>query len=205
MNDLRIILKAIAQDLGDPAGWSAPVEFRGSLALCALNSAYSLRATSISVKRVIARYRAVRPTADTDSGLDLISVMDDAGGPRDFARDILRNDSKLPGTRRVRTEGIYEGLTRLAALDAPVTSAGHLRTAVADGSASAENAWRSVVGFGPLAWSYLLMNAGVGTETKPDVMVQRYLAHALGEGHTLAPARARRLLELAAADLGVEP
>jgi len=116
---LHILLKAIAQDLGDPTGWCAPVEFRGSLALCALNSADSLRATSISVKRVIARYRAVRPTADTDSGPDLISVLDDAGGPRDFARDILRNDSKLPGTSRPRTEGIYEGLTRFAALDVP--------------------------------------------------------------------------------------
>lgn len=55
MTDVHILLKAIAKDLGDPIGWSAPVEFRDSLALCALNSAYSLRATSTSVKRVIAR------------------------------------------------------------------------------------------------------------------------------------------------------
>jgi hypothetical protein len=81
MTDLQILLKAIEEDLGDPIGWSDPVEFRGSLALCALNSAYSLRATSNSVKRVIARYRAVRPTADTDSGPDLIRAMDDASGP----------------------------------------------------------------------------------------------------------------------------
>jgi len=181
------------------------VEFRDSLALCALNAAYSLRATSTSVKRVIARYRAVRPTADTDNGPDLMRAMDDAGGPGAFAREIVSNDSKLPGTSRLRTEGIYEGLTRLAALDVAVTSAEHLRTAAGNGSTSAEKAWRSVVGFGPLCWSYLLMNAGVGTETKPDVMVQRYLAGALGEDRTLALARTRQLLELAAADLGVEP
>jgi hypothetical protein len=205
MTELHLFLKAIAADLGDPSGWSAPVEFPSSLALCALNSAYSLRATSTSAKRVLARYRGARPTADTDSGPDLVRAMDDAGGPAEFARDVLRNDSKLPGTKRLRTEGIYDGLTRLAALDCAVTSAKHLRTAAADNSTSAEKAWRSVAGFGPLSWSYLLMNAGVGTETKPDVMVQRYLARALGQGHTLAPARIRQLLEFAAADLAVEP
>lgn len=205
MTDLQIFLKAIGKDLGDPANWSAPVEFPDSLALCALNSAYSLRATSTSVQRVLARYRAVSPTADTDGGPDLISAMDDAGGPRDFALEILDNESKLPGTKRLRTEGIYEGLTRLAALDTSVTSAEHLRTAGGEGNTFAEKAWLSVVGFGSLSWSYLLMNAGVGTETKPDVMLQRYLARALGEERRLAPARARQLVELAAAELGVEP
>ncbi|WP_411375743.1 hypothetical protein ACLH0K_05075 [Arthrobacter sp. MPF02] len=205
MTDLQLLLKAIARDLGDPTTWSAPVEFPNSLALCALNSAYSLRATSASAKNVLARYRAVRPTADSDSGPDLLQAMDDVGGPSNFAGGILCNDSKLPGTTRLRTEGIYEGLTRLAALDAAVTSAKDLRAAAVDGIASAKNAWCSVIGFGPLSWSYLLMNAGVGTETKPDVMVQRYLARALGEDHMLTPARARQLLELAAAELAVEP
>jgi hypothetical protein len=102
--------------------------------------------------------------------------MDSAGGPAGFARDILCNESKLPGTNRLRPEGIYEGLSRLAALDTSVTNAEHLRAAAADESTSAKAAWLSVKGFGVLAWSYLIMNAGVSTETKPDVMVQRYLA-----------------------------
>ena len=103
MTDLQILLKAIAENLGDPTGWSAPVEFRDSLALCALNSAYSLRATSISVKRVIARYHAVRPTADTDSGLDLISVMDDAGGPRATAKPPAAGCGRNLGNRPTRS------------------------------------------------------------------------------------------------------
>lgn len=205
MTDLDLLVKAIAEDLGDPSGWSAPVEFRDSLALSALNSAYSLNATSTSAKNVLARYRAFRPTADTDSGPDLMKAMDDAGGPANFARDILRNERPLPGTNRLRPEGIYEGLSRLAALDTAVTSAEHLRSAMADGSTSAKKAWFSVSGFGPLAWSYLIMNAGVSTETKPDVMVQRYLARVLGEDNKLGTARTRQLLELAAAELAVEP
>lgn len=205
MTDLDLLLKAIAEDLGDPSDWGAPVEFRDSLALCALNSAYSLRGSSAAATNVLVRYRAFRPTADTDSGADLLLAMDGAGGPVDFAREILRNESKLPGTSRVRPEGIYEGLARLATLGTPVLSTGHLRTAVATGDTSAKAAWLSVKGFGALAWSYLIMNAGVGTETKPDVMVQRYLARVLGDGQKLTPARTRDLLQLAAEELNVEP
>ncbi|BCW86500.1 hypothetical protein [Paenarthrobacter ureafaciens] len=205
MTDLDLLLKAIAEDLGDPSGWGAPVEFRDSLALCALNSAFSLRGSSAAATNVLARYRAFRPTADTDSGADLLLAMDGAGGPTDFARDILRNESKLPGTSRVRPEGIYEGLSRLTALETPISNTEHLRTAVAAGDTSVKAAWLSVKGFGALAWSYLIMNAGVGTETKPDVMVQRYLARVLGDGQKLTPARTRDLLQLAAEELNVEP
>lgn len=205
MTELDHLVKAIAQDLGDPSDWSAPVEFRDSLALCALNSAYSLRASSAAATNVLARYRAFRPTADTDSGADLMAAMDSMGGPANFARNILRNESKLPGTNRLRPEGIYEGLHRLAALDTAVTSTEHLRTAATNGNPSAKTAWLSVKGFGALAWSYLIMNAGVGTETKPDVMVQRYLARVLGDDKKLTPLRMRQLLQLAARKLTVEP
>ncbi|MEE2570955.1 hypothetical protein V1638_16385 [Pseudarthrobacter sp. J64] len=156
MIELDLLLKAIAEDLGNPSGWTAPVEFRDSLALCALNSAYSLRASSAAATRVLAGYRMFRPTADTDSGTDLMKAMDSAGSPADFARDILHNESKLPGTKRLRPEGIYGGLARLAALNPAVTSTEHLRDAATNGSTSAKTAWLSVVGFGPLAWSYLI-------------------------------------------------
>ncbi|WP_146065708.1 hypothetical protein [Arthrobacter pityocampae] len=205
MTEIDLFLTTITKDLGDPSDWIAPVEFRDSLALCALNSAYSLNGLSIAAKNVIARYRTFRPTADTDSGPDLMEAMDSVGGPRDFAVNILRNKRPLARSNRMRPEGIYEGVSRLAALDTAVTTAEHLRTAVIDGGTAAQRAWLSVKGFGPLAWSYLIMNAGVGTETKPDVMIQRYLARALGETKVLGPDRTRHFLQLAAAELSVEP
>uniref|UniRef100_UPI003F4915DD hypothetical protein n=1 Tax=Paenarthrobacter ureafaciens TaxID=37931 RepID=UPI003F4915DD len=205
MTELDRLLKSIAEDIGDPSGWGAPVEFRGSLALCALNSAYSLRGSSAAATNVLARYREYSSTADTDSGPDLMEAMDGAGGPADFARDILRNQSKLPGTNRVRPEGIYEGLSRLATLTTAVDTTERLRTSVAAGDTSVKEAWLSVKGFGDLAWSYLIMNAGVGTETKPDVMVQRYIARVLDDGKNLTSARTRNLLQRAAAALNVEP
>lgn len=203
MNELQSLLKAITTDLGDPGGWQAPVEFRDSLALCALNSAYSLRATSTSAIRVLTRYRELRPSADTDSGPDLLQVMDQAGGPETFAVDVLHNRSKLPGTTQLRTSGIHQALTRLAAPDIAVTTPAQLRNAARN--AAAQNAWRSVAGFGPLSWSYLLMNAGVNTETKTDVMVQRYLTRTLSPEHPLTSTHARQLLLAAATELDVHP
>lgn len=52
---LEKVLAAIRSDLGDPATWGAPVEMQDSLALCALNSAYSLQNTSAAVRNVLRR------------------------------------------------------------------------------------------------------------------------------------------------------
>lgn len=202
-SEREILRRMIETDLGSPDTWTPPVEFRGSLALCALNSAYSLRARSRSGQNVIARYRDHRPSADTDSGPDLVQCIDDAGGPAAFARDVLDNNSKLPGTDQVRPEGIRCALMGLAGLAHPVTTTQDLRAA--GDSGDAKSAWLSVRGLGPLSWSYLLMNAGVESVTKPDVHIRDYLAHALKEDAPPEVARARTLLQEAADDLGVTP
>lgn len=202
MSEIETVVAVISSDLGEPSTWGAPVEFRDSLALCALNSAYSLRATSTSGQGVLRRYRAARASADSDSGPDLLHAMDAAGGPGSFARNVLINESKLPGTRRLRTEGIYEGLTALAGSDVGVTTAEHLRETA--NRYEAKRAWLSAKGLGPLSWSYLLMNAGVDSETKPDTMIVRYLSRVLGVEHTLSADRAGRLLKDAAAAMDVE-
>lgn len=203
MSDVQAVVDAIKSDLGNPESWGAAVEFRNSLALCALNSGYSLRGGSPAAKNVLARYRSLRPTADSDSGPDLISAMDEAGGPERFASEVLRNRTVLPGTSRVRTVGIYEALTRLAALEPSVETAAQLRAGVNGDRTEAKRAWVSVSGLGDQSWSYLLMNAGVDTETKPDVMVRRYLTRSLQASQDIGPARARELLTAAAAQEGV--
>lgn len=193
----------LLRDLDDPATWRLPIEFRDSLALCALNSAYSTRGSSSAARRVLDRYRALRPTAATDSSVDLLAAMDASGGPARFATDVLANHSKLPGTSRLRTEGIYEALTRLAELEVPVTDTAALRHGWQD--ATVRCAWVGVLGLGPLSWSYLLMNAGVDDMVKPDVKVARYLARKLGHSDEFAQADAKTLLFEAAAALNVTP
>ena len=203
MDDLQSLQAAISTNLGDPSEWDAPVEFPDSLALCALNSVYSLRSHSTAGQRVLARYRACSSSADTDTGPDLIAAMDGAGGPEAFARAVLQNDSKLPGTNRLRTIGIHEALTRLAAPEIGVTTTAQLRAAADD--KRAEKAWRSVSGLGPLSWSCFLMDAGSNHQSKPDVMVQRYISRAIDSRRTLTADEARQLIESAAADLQVTP
>lgn len=202
-DDLEQLLKSIEVDLGDPAEWPAPVEFRDSLALCVLNSVYSLRASSPSVVNVLNRYRAARPSADTDSGSDLLEAIGEAGGPEAFAHNVLRNGRTLPGTKRLRTIGIHEALTKFETAEVAVHTAAELRQNAKN--PAVKRAWLSVVGLGKLSWAYLLMNAGVDAETKPDVMLQRFTRRALGSEGQVTPERTRQLLMAAAGHLDVQP
>lgn len=199
-SDLDRLLAAVRKGLGAPSEWALPIEFPDSLALCALNSTYSLRGGSQSVRNVLARYRAARSNASRDSGPDLLAAMDAAGGPEQFALDVLENRSVLPGTLRLRTVGIHEGLTNLR--DLGVRTAEDLRSSASD--PATRRAWVSVVGIGDLGWSFLLMNAGVGSESKPDVMVQRFVSRALGGEGPMSTEQTRDLLRSAAENLGVE-
>lgn len=203
MDDIETVAIATEHDLGDPRSWRAPVEFRNSLALCALSLAYSLRGSTPAVKNVLARYRALRPTADTDTGLDLVAAMDTAGGAENFAREVLSNGSFLPGTSQLRTVGIYDALVRLASLSPSVTTAAQLRIGDDAVRARAFHAWTSTKGLGPQSWSYLIMNAGVDTDTKPDVMVRRYLSRVLSLDRGISQDRARELLRGVAERRGV--
>ena len=196
------VLAAIRNDLGDPGTWGAPVEMKDSLALCALNSAFSLQNTSAAVRNVLRRYREHRINAgadpSTDSGPDLIEAMNAAGGAREFSTDVLETRAAFPKTGRMRSEAIYDALSALA--DLGVTTTQNLRDA-ADQS-DAERAWCSVKGLGKQSWAYLLMNAGETSRTKPDTMVRRFLARATGK--PVDAVEATRLVTEAAAALDVE-
>ena len=199
---LSKVLAAIRNDLGDPGTWGAPVEMKDSLALCALNSAFSLQNTSAAVRNVLRRYREHRVNAgadpSTDSGPDLIEAMNAAGGAREFSTDVLETRAAFPKTGRMRSEAIYDALSALA--DLGVTTTQNLRDA-ADQS-DAERAWCSVKGLGKQSWAYLLMNAGEASRTKPDTMVRRFLARATGK--PVDAVEATRLVTEAAAALDVE-
>lgn len=199
---LEKVLDAIRADLGDPCAWGAPVEIRGSLALCALNSGYSLRATSASVRNVLRRYRVHRLQAGADpahdSGPDLLQAMDAVGGPRVFSLEVLKTGAAFPKTGRLRAEAIYDAVTGLANLG--VATGPQLLEASAD--RATRWAWQSVKGLGSQSWTYLLMNAGDRNQTKPDTMVQRFLNRATGS--TVSENEATRLVNAAAEALGVD-
>ena len=93
------VLDAVRTKLGDPSTWGAPVEMRDSLALCALNSAHSLRAGTPSMRRVLRRYRdhrtAMGADPEKDSGRDLRAVIDAAGGPEGFSDIVIDDHSRF--------------------------------------------------------------------------------------------------------------
>lgn len=199
-SDVELVVEAARSQLGEPETWGAPVEFLDSLALCALNSSFSLRNKSSSVRAVLARYRALRPTADTDSGPDLLRAMGEAGGPENFAVNVLGSRKCLPGTSRLCTVGIYEGLENLQAIG--VVTAADLRELA--GVRETKRAWTRVKGIGRMGWSYLIMNAGVSSETKPDVMLESFVSRAVGSETRVGSARTSRAVREAAKVLGVE-
>lgn len=174
---------------------------RDSLALCALNSVHTLRAGTPSARRVVRRYLdhriATGADPETDSGSDLLGVIDAAGGPEAFSNGVIGNRSKLPGATRLRAEGIADGLRTLEALG--VTTTEQLRERSND--LETRRAWVSVKGLGSQSWDYLRMNAGVDDVTKPDEMVRRFLTRAAGAD--VSPGRARELVRAAAEELGV--
>lgn len=203
--EVALLVRAVREELGDPERWRAPVQFPNSLALCALNSVYSLNGRSRAGANVVGRYQQWRrdngANPETDSGPDLLALMDAAGGPRAFALEVLDARRPLARSPRLRTEGIHDGLRALQALS--ILTAEGLRRTHDENREAVRRAWMAVPGLGKRSWFYLLMNAGVEDEAKIDVMLSRYIARALG-----APARshahARELMKAVAEELGVK-
>src|SRR5699024_11795837 len=72
------------------------------------------------------------------------------------------------------------------------------------GARETKRAWMRVKGIGTMGWSFLIMNAGVSSETKPDVMVESFVSRAVGSETRVGPARTSQAVREAAAVLGVE-
>lgn len=191
-DDIEAVITEVERVLGDPGGWPIPVEFPDSLALCALNSVYSLQSGSAAGRNVIRRYRAFRQAAgadpNSDNGSDLLGVIKAAGGPMGFANDIVDNRTKLRPTGRLKSDGVYEAVKRL--LDLHVNTAADLRKASADELLEVGREWQKTNGLGPASWDYLTMNAGVD-DMKVDQMLKRFFHRALG--HPSAPITDRRI------------
>lgn len=190
---------ARGRGLGDPSDWRAPTGYPDSLALCVIDSIWSIGIRYANVVAVVGRYSASRPAAESDDLADLLAAVEAAGGI-----DAWR--SKVGTRHRTSSRGgIYKSDAVVAAAEALVAvgvdSAKDLRDADAATLARAEIVWCAVRGQrSGISWHYLLML--VGTEdVKPDRMILRFLTRAIGYQPDLDQARA--LVRAAAAELGV--
>lgn len=177
-----------------PNEWKDPSGYRGSLALCVIDSAFSLRASYASTSRVLERYRAVRQAAgadaDVDNLMDLVAAIDSVGGSAMAAGPgLFSNHGYAPGTARagrqgvLKAEAVHQAARQLLAADTDTID--DLRAH----QVAARRAWLSVRGLGWVSWDYLQMLTG-DDGVKADTMVQRFVAAAL-EARTVGATRAK--------------
>ncbi|GMA37550.1 hypothetical protein [Demequina litorisediminis] len=177
-----------------------------SLALCAVDSVYSLAARYSGVINAVSRYGAVRAgsgaDATKDSLLDLVEAIDRVGGPTAAAERLFKNRQITPGTKRRKAEARYGAATRLSGPEVGIATASDLVACACDPARleRVRRAWMAEPGLGYASWRYLLMLAGV-PGVKIDRMITRYVARAFGR--TLSKVELEAAFAGAAASLGV--
>jgi hypothetical protein len=205
---LRAILAAVESLLPSPDRWETPGSY-ASVGLAVIASVWSIGVRYQSVDNVIARYRAERlaggadPEADAPG--DVRRFIEACGGPEAFARrmgnrqrtsttnGILKAEAVLHEARILEDEGVE--------LTADLTGAGPERLD------HLQDRWSTVAGQGSgVSWRAFSMLVGL-PEVKPDRMIRRFAAAALGRPRETAVGvdEARDLILAAAARLGVAP
>jgi hypothetical protein len=205
---LAAMLAAVATLLGGPAEWRTPDGY-DSVGLAIIDSVWSIGVRYQGVRNVIARYRAARlanghdPEADRPE--DVRRFIEACGGAQAFAdrmgnrqrtssrNGILKAEAVLNEALILEREGV--------AVPADLVDAGdqrldHLR-----------RGWSSVTGQGSgVSWRAFCMLVGLA-EVKPDRMIRRFVAAALGRSGESAVGveEARELVIATAARLDVSP
>jgi hypothetical protein len=205
---LRAIVAAVETLLPSPDHWETPDGY-ASVGLAIIDSVWSIGVRYQSVEKVIARYRAERLAgghdADADRPADVRQFIDACGGAEGFAErmrnrqrtsttnGILKAEAVLHEARILEDEGV--------ALPADLAGAGQERLDHLQGR------WSTVTGQASgVSWRAFSMLVGL-PEVKPDRMIRRFAAAALGRPGATAVGvdEARDLVMAAAARLGVSP
>jgi hypothetical protein len=197
--DVDAVEKLVRDRLGEPSVWVEPDGYPDSLALCAIDSVYSLQSHYTATVNVLDRYRSHRREDGVDPSKDgvpeLLAAIQEVGGPTSAADGLFRNRANAPGTRRLKSEALAEAAERLA--DIGVETTIHLRSV---DRSQAGRAWQ-VKGLGPVSWDYLLMLSGA-QGIKADRRVRSFVTTAVGESSLVSKDRAERAAKAAAERLG---
>jgi hypothetical protein len=205
---LVAMLAAVDRLLGSAGGWSAPDGY-DSVGLALIDAVWSIGVRYQSVENVIARYHAERLAAggdpDVDRPEDVRRFVESCGGFEAFAvrmgnrqrtstrSGILKAEAVLREARILEREGV--------AVPADLASADEERLDHLRGE------WSSVPGQGSgVSWRAFSMLVGLN-DVKPDRMVRRFVAGALGRPsqNAVSADEARELVMATAARLGVPP
>lgn len=203
------MLVACREQLPASGVWRPFVGYPDSLALAVMDAVWSTGTRYAITTGVLKRYTAHRQRMGGDAahdGLqDLLDVFESLGGIDGFIDRIgTRNRvSSHPGAA-LKAEAVHRAATAIRELD--IDAAEEFRAAEGTELANrARTAWLAVPGQGSgISWRYLRMLLGL-PDVKPDRMVVRFVASALDvDERTLAGDRVVRLVQEAAARLGVD-
>jgi hypothetical protein len=205
---LQAILAAIELLLPSPDRWATPGGYE-AVGLAVIDAVWSIGVRYQSVENVIARYRAARlaggedPEADRPS--DVRRFIEACGGAEAFAQRIGNRQRTSTTNGILKAEAVLHEARILedesVALRADLTGASQERLDHLQGR------WSTVAGQGSgVSWRAFSMLVGL-PEVKPDRMIRRFAAAALGRPRETAVGvdEARELVLGAAARLGVSP
>ena len=185
-DDALAVADAALTTLGPQDAWEGFRGYPDSLALCAIDSTFSLQARYSTVGNVIDRYRTIRVrqggSPETDGTRDLLAAIEAHGGAHASAESLFENKSLAPGTKRRKSEALYAAASALDSIGIHTTD--DLRRAAArdDTRVPVARAWLGTKGLGNASWNYLLMLAG-RDGVKADRMIMRFVQRAVGSEH----------------------
>lgn len=201
MSDATLAAEAALRELGAPSQWRTPRGYPDLLGLCVIDSVFSLRSRYRSVEKARNSHRAARgalgANADRDGAPQLVDAILWAGGPDNASTVLFANESRAPGTRRLKAAAIMDGAQGL--IDMGVRTTTDPRRALGASCADVRSRWLAVPGLSPVSWDYLAMLAGEDG-VKADTWVVRYVTRVTGE--PVSAARAAKALIGAAEILG---
>jgi hypothetical protein len=205
---LPAMIASVEALLGSPDSWVTPDGY-DSVALAMIDAVWSIGVRYQSVENVIARYRAERlagghdPEADRPE--DVRRFIEACGGPEGFAARVRNRQRTSSRNGILKAEAVLHEARILEheSVSVPADLAGaseerlnHLR-----------HQWSTVPGQASgISWRAFCMLVGLA-EVKPDRMIRRYVAGALGRAGESAVGveEARDLVMATAAHLGVSP
>lgn len=203
----QALASTVRELLGEQATWENPGGYPDSLALCIVDSIYSIGVRYASVQAVVKRYQAHRSAAGQDAIRDgapaLAQTFLELGGVQEWAQVIgngHRTYSRMHAP--LKAQVVQQAAEALIACDVRTTS--DLREVALEKENAARNAWlRLPSQRSGVSWAYLLMLAKVDG-VKPDRMILRFLERHLPEDHgSFSSAEAAELLTDTAQLLGV--
>ena len=203
--EIKTLVTYCETNLGDPTVWTTPDGYPNSLALCIIDSIYSTGSHYSSVVNVIERYK--ESGGENDGAQALTRSIKEAGGAREWATTIAHNlkpANTRPGAQ-LKAEIIEQAAGLMTELG--IDTVPDLRSKVEDNPL--DNAvmrkWKRLPSQSSgVTYNYLLILAGMPS-VKPDRMILRFLAHALGEETELDGRRAVELITETAKTMNVDP